>query len=158
MSCNRASLKDPNHKLKIMGANMPLNKIVLPKGAEKPGGPQTKYWAPLPFPGQFKCPGLLQNEVISRGLRGQFLFCWQILLYRKPLYYAKMFYNQKSRYLINMQIINIPGCKTIHYASRFQGNQHDTHCFKFTQLGKRPFKFLDQGGCYWENQGYLWYK
>ena len=54
---------------------MPLNKTVLLKGAKEPGGPQIKHRAPLPFASQFERPELLQNEVISRGLKGQFLFC-----------------------------------------------------------------------------------
>ena len=42
-----------------------------------------------------------------------------ISLYCKPFYYGKTFYNQKSRYLINVQIINISNCQIIDYASGF---------------------------------------
>ena len=42
-----------------------------------------------------------------------------IPLYRKPSHYGETFYNQKSWYLINLQIINIPNCQIIDYASGF---------------------------------------
>lgn len=67
-----------------------------------------------------------------------------IPLYRKPSYYGKTFYNKKSQYLINVQIINTPNHQIIDYISGFQGSQYDTHCFKSTRLGKNLSIFLDQ--------------
>lgn len=81
-----------------------------------------------------------------------------IPLYRKPSHYGETFYNRKSQYSINVQIINIPNCQIIDYASGFRDSQYDTHCFKSTQLGKRPSKFLDQREWYWGDQGYPLYK
>ena len=47
MSCSRANLKFPNHKLKIISANMPFNKTILLKGIKEPRGSQIKYQALL---------------------------------------------------------------------------------------------------------------
>ena len=56
-------------------------------------------------------------------------------LYRKPSYYRETFFDQKSNYSINVQIINTPNRKIIDYASRFRGSRHNTHYFTSTKLG-----------------------
>ena len=63
------NFKHPDHKLKTMGANMPLSKAVLLMSARLP---QKTVHALKISSGR---PGHPQNKVMSRSLRGQFLFC-----------------------------------------------------------------------------------
>lgn len=81
-----------------------------------------------------------------------------IPLYHKPSHYDKTFYNQKSWYSINIQIINKSNYQIIDYVSGFWGSQYNTYYFKLIWLIKKPCEFLDQGEWYWGDQGYLLYK
>ena len=61
-----------------------------------------------------------------------------IPIFEKPHYYEQAFYDRKSRYFINAQIINIPNRQIIDYATGFNGSRHDIDCFRSTNLGKNP--------------------
>ena len=66
----------------------------------------------------------------------------------------KNFFDQKSNYSINVQIINTPNCKIIDYVSGFWGSRHDTYCFASTKLGKNPSLYLKKNEWYWGDAGY----
>lgn len=65
-----------------------------------------------------------------------------ILIFKKLHYYWQAFYNRKSRYSINAQIISTPNRQIINYTTGFNGLRHDTHCFQLTNLGKNPQDLL----------------
>ncbi len=77
-----------------------------------------------------------------------------ISIFEKPHYYGQAFYDRKSRYSINAQIINTPNQQIIDYAIRFNGSCHDTHCFRSTNLGKNPEDLLPNGEWCWDDIGY----
>ena len=60
-----------------------------------------------------------------------------ISLYEKSHFYDDAFFDRKSRYSINIQIINIfHNRQIIDYASEFNDNRHDSHCFEKTHFYK----------------------
>ncbi len=75
-------------------------------------------------------------------------------LYRKQSHYGETFFDRKSHYSINVQIINTPNRKIIDYASGFRGSRHDTHCFSSTKLGQNPFLYLEKDEWCWGDAGY----
>ena len=68
-----------------------------------------------------------------------------ISIFEKPHYYGESFYDQKSQYLINTQIINMFNRQIIDYAIGFNGNRHEMHCFFFTRLAQNHTKLLLDG-------------
>ena len=58
-----------------------------------------------------------------------------VSLYQKSSHYGETFFDQKSNYSINVQIINTPNRKIIDDASEFRGSRHDTYCFVCIKLG-----------------------
>ncbi len=77
-----------------------------------------------------------------------------IPIFEKPHHYWQAFYDRKSRYSINAQIINTPNRQIIDYATGFNGSRHDTHCFRSTNLGKNPEDLLPNGEWCWGDIGY----
>ncbi len=65
-----------------------------------------------------------------------------IPIFEKPHYYWQAFYDQKSCYSINAQIINTPNRQIIDYATGFNGSCHDTNRFRSTNLGQNPRDLL----------------
>ena len=78
-----------------------------------------------------------------------------ISLFEKPLYHGDAFYNRKSRYSINVQIVNTPNCQIIDYATGISRSRHNTHCFQFTWLSKNHAQLFLDGEWYWSDVGYL---
>lgn len=76
-----------------------------------------------------------------------------IPIFEKPHYYGESFYDRKSRYLINAQIMNTPN-RQIDYATGFNGSRHDTHCFSFTRLARNHDQLLSEGEWVWLDVGY----
>lgn len=77
-----------------------------------------------------------------------------IPLYCKPHWYGDTFFDRKSNYSMNVQIINTPNLKIIDYASGFTGSRHDTHCFGSTRLAKQPEQLLGREEWCWGDAGY----
>lgn len=77
-----------------------------------------------------------------------------ILIFKKPHYYGESFFDQKSRYSINTQIVNILNWQIIDYATGFNGSHHDTHCFSFIQLAQNHDQLLLEGKWVWSDIGY----
>lgn len=123
----------------IQRSNLRIEHVKWPKGEAKE---VAKQW--------------VKNQVDVPAWRNGFCMVDGTLipLYRKPSHYGETFYDRKSRYSINVQIINTPNRQIIDYASGFRGSRHDTHCFKSTRLGERPADFLDEGEWSWGDQGY----
>ena len=72
-----------------------------------------------------------------------------IPIFEEPHYYRQAFYDQKSRYFINTQIINTSKRQIIDYATRFNDFRHDTHSFRLTNLGQNPQDLLPSGEWCW---------
>ena len=68
-----------------------------------------------------------------------------IPIFEKPHYFGKSFYDRKTQYSINAQIINTPNRQIINYATGFNGSRHDKHCFGFTRLSKYHKDLLPNG-------------
>lgn len=68
-----------------------------------------------------------------------------IPIFEKPHYYGQAFYDWKSRYSINTQIINTPNQQIIDYATGFNFSCHDTHYFRAINLGKNSEVLLPNG-------------
>ena len=77
-----------------------------------------------------------------------------ILIFEKPHYYGESFYDRKSRYSINVQIVSTPNRQIIDYATGFNGSRHDTHCFPFTRLAQDHTQLLSEGEWCWSDVGY----
>ena len=78
-----------------------------------------------------------------------------IPLYRKLSHYGEIFFDWKSNYSINVQIINTPNCKIIDYASGFWGTRHDIYRFASTKLGKNASQYLEKDEWCWRDAGYF---
>lgn len=78
-----------------------------------------------------------------------------ISLYWKPLYYENIFFNHKSNYSINVQIINTLNCKIIDYVSRFWDSQYNIHCFAFTKLRNNSSQYLEKDERCRKDAGYF---
>lgn len=77
-----------------------------------------------------------------------------IPLYNKRQYYGDMWFDQKSNYSINVQVINTSNLKIINYVSGFQGSQHNFHCFQYTRLALERKNLLAPGEWIWADVGY----
>lgn len=77
-----------------------------------------------------------------------------IPLYSRPRYYGDLWFDRKSNYSMNVQVINTPNLKIIDYASGFRGSQHDAHCFKYTQLAIEREQLLARDEWVWADVGY----
>lgn len=75
-------------------------------------------------------------------------------LYSKPHYYGDLWFDRKSNYSMNVQVINTPNLKIIDYASGFRGSQHDAHCFKYTQLASEHDHLFTLNKWVWADVGY----
>lgn len=77
-----------------------------------------------------------------------------ISIFEKPHYYGESFYDRKSRYSINAQIVNTPNHQIIDYAIGFNKSRHDTHCFSFTRLAQNHDQLLSEREWVWSDVGY----
>ena len=76
-------------------------------------------------------------------------------LYEKPHYYGDAFFDRKSQYSINVQIINTPhNNQIIDYASGFNGSRHDSHCFEETFLYEHHSSLLTAEEWCWSDVAY----
>lgn len=75
-------------------------------------------------------------------------------IYTKPHYFGESWYDRKSNYSMNVQIINTPNLKIIDYASGFVGSRHDSHCVHFTRLVQERARLLEPGEWCWGDAGY----
>ena len=66
-------------------------------------------------------------------------------LFQKPTFYGEAFFDRKSNYSMNVQIINTPNGQIIDFASGFRGSRNDRHCFKFTRLWNDHEVLLNEG-------------
>ena len=66
-----------------------------------------------------------------------------ILLFEKSHYYDDVFFDRKSKYFINVQIINTSHDRQIiDYVNEFNKSRHDSHCFLEISLYKYRFFLL----------------
>ena len=75
----------------------------------------------------------IENTEISKQWRHDWCMIDEtiISLFEKFHYYENAFFDRKHRYFINVQIINIfYNNQIIDYASSFNENRHDSHCFE----------------------------
>ena len=77
-----------------------------------------------------------------------------IPLYSKPRYYGDLWFDRKSNYSMNVQIVNTPNLKIIDYASGFRGSQHDSHCFNYTRLAIHQKDLMAEDEWVWADVGY----
>ncbi|PWW73868.1 hypothetical protein C7212DRAFT_353599 [Tuber magnatum] len=70
-----------------------------------------------------------------------------ILLHTKSAYYGESFFDRKSNYSLNVQIVNTPDRRIIDYAVGFVGSRGDSYCWKGTRLYKEHSTLL--GDCCW---------
>ena len=77
-----------------------------------------------------------------------------IPLYQKPHWYGDTWFDRKSNYSMNVQIINTPNLKIIDYASGFVGSRHDTHCFAATRLAQEHDQLLAEDEWVWADVGF----
>ena len=78
-----------------------------------------------------------------------------ISLFEKSHYYGDAFFDRKSRYSINVQIVNISHDRQIiDYVSGFNGSRHDSHCFLETSLYKHRSSLLTVDEWIWADVGY----
>ena len=78
-------------------------------------------------------------------------------LFQKPTFYGEAFFDRKSNYSMNVQIINTPNGQIIDFASGFRGSRNDRHCFKFTRLWNDHEVLLNEGEWCWADSGYYLY-
>jgi len=77
-----------------------------------------------------------------------------IPLYTKPSYYGESFFDRKSNYSLNIQIVNTPDRRIIDYALGFVGSCSDSYCWKETRLYKEHSTLLGEGCWAWGDAGY----
>jgi hypothetical protein len=80
-----------------------------------------------------------------------------IPLFQKPTYFGETFFDRKSNYSLNVQIINTPNGQIIDYASGFRGSKNDRYCFKATRLWQDRNRLLEAGEWCWADAGYYLY-
>lgn len=59
-----------------------------------------------------------------------------IQIFEKLHYFEEFFYDRKTQYFINTQIINTLNWQIMDYVTKFNGSCHDTYCVVFTQISK----------------------
>ena len=99
-------------------------------------------------------PGEAEKEEAKKWIEEQvFLTKWQnfwmvnstlVPLYRKSSHYKEIFFNQKSHYSINVQIIKTPNCKNIDYTFGFWCSRHNTYSFTSTKLRINFSQYLEK--------------
>lgn len=77
-----------------------------------------------------------------------------IPLYSKPQYYGNLWFDWKSNYLMNVQIINTPNLKIIYYTSGFCGSQYDSHYFNYTCFAIYQEDFMAADEWVWADMRY----
>jgi hypothetical protein len=79
-------------------------------------------------------------------------------LFQKPAWFGETFFDRKSNYSMNIQIINTPDRRIIDYASGFRGTVTDSKAFRFTRLGREHEVLLAPDEWCWGDQGYQLYR
>jgi hypothetical protein len=77
-----------------------------------------------------------------------------IPLYERPYFYGETFFDRKSNYSLNVQVINTPDRIIIDYATGFVGSRGDAHCYKETLLYSRRNEVLGTREWCWGDAGY----
>ena len=66
-----------------------------------------------------------------------------ISLFEKSHYYENVFFDRKSKYFINVQIVNtFHDRQIIDYVNEFNENRHDFHCFLESNFYKHRFSLF----------------
>lgn len=111
-----------------------------PTGAEKE---EAKNWA---------------DQKARRAIGWREGFCFVdgtlIPLYARPYHYGDCFFDRRSRYSLNVQIINTPNLRIIDYSSGFVGSSHDARCFAYTKLARQHSQLLAPGEFCWADVAY----
>jgi hypothetical protein len=77
-----------------------------------------------------------------------------IPIFEKPYFYGETFFDRKSNYSLNVQIINTPDRRIIDYATGFVGSRGDAHCYKETLLYAQRNRVLGAREWCWGDAGY----
>jgi hypothetical protein len=81
-----------------------------------------------------------------------------IPLYQKPSWYGERFFDRKSRYSLNVQIVNTADRRIIDYCTGFRGTQVDSKAFRSTRLWKHHQTLLGANEWCWGDKGYPLYE
>ncbi|KIJ41811.1 hypothetical protein M422DRAFT_255128 [Sphaerobolus stellatus SS14] len=77
-------------------------------------------------------------------------------LFAGPGFYSNSWYNWKSNYSLNVQLISTPNLQIIDYDVGLPGSQHNTTAWKETQIPHERLTLLEDGEWVWADTAYPW--
>ncbi|KIJ54766.1 hypothetical protein M422DRAFT_152646 [Sphaerobolus stellatus SS14] len=76
-------------------------------------------------------------------------------LYAQPAFFGNSFFDRKSNYSMNVQIISLPNLIIIDFGVGLPGSQHDATAWKETRIPKEHATLLAPGEWVWGDSAYL---
>ncbi|THU93178.1 hypothetical protein K435DRAFT_670685 [Dendrothele bispora CBS 962.96] len=77
-----------------------------------------------------------------------------IPLYSRPAFFGNTWYDRKSNYSMNLQLINTPDLRIVDYAVGLPGSQHDATAWKDTYVYQNHERLLQRGEWVWADSAY----
>ncbi|KAI5836562.1 uncharacterized protein SCHCODRAFT_02559024, partial [Schizophyllum commune H4-8] len=77
-----------------------------------------------------------------------------IPLFRRPGHFGNTFYDRKSNYSLNVQLVSTPDCMIIDYAIGLPGSQHDATAWEQTRIANQHEVLLREEEWVWADTAY----
>ncbi|THU94473.1 hypothetical protein K435DRAFT_819994 [Dendrothele bispora CBS 962.96] len=77
-----------------------------------------------------------------------------IPLYARPYWYGESYFDRKSNYSLNVQVVSLPNLRIIDLGYGFTGSTHDASAWDHTRLKKEHERLLRPGEWVWADSAY----
>ncbi|KAJ8090774.1 hypothetical protein PM082_024955 [Marasmius tenuissimus] len=75
-------------------------------------------------------------------------------LYARPAHFGNSWYDRKSNYSMNVQLVSTPDLRIVDYSIGLPGSQHDSTAWSMTDIAQNPRKWLADGEWIWADTAY----
>ncbi|KAF9016344.1 hypothetical protein BDZ89DRAFT_961982 [Hymenopellis radicata] len=77
-----------------------------------------------------------------------------IPLYARPGLYGNVYFDRKSNYSINLQVVNLPDLRIVDFSLGLPGSQHDATAWMDTRVYKEHEQLFEEGEWIWADSAY----
>ncbi|KDR81304.1 hypothetical protein GALMADRAFT_60427 [Galerina marginata CBS 339.88] len=75
-------------------------------------------------------------------------------LFRRPGYFGNVFFDRKSNYSLNVQLVSMPNCDIVDYSVGLPGSQHDASAWEETRTYQQHEQLLANDEWVWADSAY----
>ncbi|CAA7264516.1 unnamed protein product [Cyclocybe aegerita] len=75
-------------------------------------------------------------------------------LFCRPAFFGNVWFDRKSNYSMNVQLVSTPDCQIIDYAVGLPGSQHDASAWEETRTFQHHSQLLEDGEWVWADSAY----